>query len=404
MKRVAVTGLGCISALGGDVGQFGRALAAGESGIGPLTLIPTDRTVCKVAAEVKDYLPEQHFDAQQAQRLDRFAQFGVIAGRQAMRDAGLSPDRELGLRSAVIMGSGIGGLTTLEQGFERLYVKGQNRVYPLSVPKVMLNAAVSALSAEFGILGPCFAVSSACSSSNHAILQAFNMVRAGQVEVALTGGSEACLTFGMVKAWESLRVLAPDTCRPFSRERKGIVLGEGGAALVLEPLERAQARGAPIHAELLGCGMSSDAGDITLPDADGAARAMRAALLDAGLAPQQVDYINAHGTGTPANDTTETQAIHSVFGAHARRLAVSSTKSLHGHSLGAAGGMEAVAVIEALKSQKVPPTVNHLGADPACDLDYVPNQARAMTLRVALSNSFAFGGLNAVLAFGRHPD
>ncbi len=402
MQSVAVTGLGCISSLGRDVAEYWTALAAGSSGIGPLTIVPTERTSCKVAAEVKDYDPDGYFTAQQTQRLDRFAQFGVIAGRQAVQDAGLTFDRALGLRSAVIMGSGIGGLTTLDKGFQRLYVQGRNRIYPLSVPKVMLNAAVSALSADFGILGPCFAVSSACSSANHAILLAFNMVRTGQVDVAITGGNEACLTFGMVKAWESLRVLAPDTCRPFSKGRRGIVLGEGGGALVLEPLDRALGRGARVHAELVGCGMSSDAGDITLPDADGSARAIQHALRDADLAPEQVDYINAHGTGTLANDTTETQAIHRVFGAQARRLAISSTKSMHGHALGAAGGLEAVAVIEALKAQVVPPTINYIEADPDCDLDYVPNQARVLAMDVAISNSFAFGGLNAVLAFRRY--
>jgi len=401
-RRVAVTGLGCICALGCDVAAFGRALAAGASGIGALTIVPTERTSCKVAAEVPGYAPDDWFTHQETQRLDRFAQFGVIAGRQAMRDANFVPGREQGLRSAVIMGSGIGGLSTLDLGFQRLYVQGINKVYPLSVPKVMLNSGVSALSAQFGILGPCYAVSSACSSANHAIAQAFAMVRSGQVDLALAGGHEASLTFGMVKAWEALRVLAPDTCRPFSKGRQGIVLGEGGGALVLEPLDRALARGATIHAELVGCGMSSDAGDLTLPDADGAARAMQAALQDAGLAPQQVDYINAHGTGTLANDTSETRAIHQVFGAHAWRLAISSTKSMHGHALGAAGALEAVAAIQALKSQIVPPTINYLEPDPDCDLDYVPNQARAMPLEVALSNSFAFGGLNAVVAFRRY--
>ncbi len=399
--RVAVTGLGCISALGRNVREFQSALAGGVCGIGPLRQCATERTSCKVAAEVPDYRAEDWLDPQATQRLDRFAQFGVIAGREAVGDAGLVFDHELGLRSAVVLGSGIGGLQTLEAGYQRLYVDGFNKVYPLSVPKVMLNSAVSALSAEFGILGPCYAVSSACSSANHAIIQAFNMVRAGQVDVALTGGSEGCLTFGIVKAWEALRVLAPDVCRPFSDGRRGIVLGEGGGALVLERMDRALARGATSHAELLGCGMSSDAGDITLPDADGAARAMQGALRDAGVLPEQVDYINAHGTGTRANDATETQAIHRVFGAHAKRLAVSSTKSMHGHALGAAGGIEAVATICALKEQLAPPTVNYLEPDPDCDLDYVPNAAREMPLSLALSNSFAFGGLNAVVAFRR---
>lgn len=400
-RRVAVTGLGCICSLANNVEDFGQALAAGARGIGKLTIVPTERLGCKIAAEVSGYDQDQWFTPQEAQRLDRFAQFGVIAGRQAMLDAGFVTSREQGLRSAIIMGSGIGGLSTLDLGFQRLYVQGLNKVYPLSVPKVMLNAGVSALSMEFGILGPCFAVSSACSSANHAISQAFAMVRGGQVDLALTGGSEACLTFGMMKAWEALRVLAPDTCRPFSRGRQGIVLGEGGGALVLEPLDKALARGATIHAELVGCGMSSDAADLTLPDPDGATRAMQAALLDAGLAPEQVDYINAHGTGTPANDASETLAIHRVFGGHVHRLAVSSTKSMHGHALGAAGALEAVAAIQALKTQRAPPTINYMEPDPDCDLDYVPNQARAMAMDVALSNSFAFGGLNAVVAFRR---
>jgi nodulation protein E len=400
-RRVAVTGLGCICSLASNVEDFGQALAAGASGIGKLTIVPTERISCKIAAEVPGYDQDQWFTPQEAQRLDRFAQFGVIAGRQAMQNAGFMPSREQGLRSAIIMGSGIGGLSTLDLGFQRLYVQGLNKVYPLSVPKLMLNAGVSALSMQFGILGPCFAVSSACSSANHAISQAFAMVRGGQVDLALTGGSEACLTFGTMKAWEALRVLASDTCRPFSRGRQGIVLGEGGGALVLEPLDKALARGATIHAELVGCGMSSDAADLTLPDPDGATRAMQAALRDAGLAPEQVDYINAHGTGTQANDASETLAIHRVFGGHARRLAVSSTKSMHGHALGAAGALEAVAVIHALKTQRVPPTINYIEPDPDCDLDYVPNQARSMSMDVALSNSFAFGGLNAVVAFRR---
>ncbi|MBK5962811.1 beta-ACP synthase [Thiocystis minor] len=403
MRRVAVTGLGCICSQGRDVDEFSQALSSGTSGIGALTIVPTERTVCKVAAEVHGYDPDDWLMPQESQRLDRFAQFAVIAGREAMRAAGFVPSREQGLRSAVVMGSGIGGLSTLDIGFQRLYVEGHNKVYPLSVPKVMLNAGVSALSMQFGILGPCYAVSSACSSANHAISLAFAMVRSGQADLALTGGSEACLTFGMVKAWEALRVLAPDTCRPFSKGRQGIVLGEGAGALILEPLDLALARGATIHAELVGCGLSSDASDLTLPDPDGAARAMQAALLDAGLAPEQVNYINAHGTGTPANDASETRAIRAVFGAHAGRLAVSSTKSMHGHALGAAGALEAVATIQALKTQIAPPTINYLEPDPDCDLDYVANQARPMPIEVALSNSFAFGGLNAVVAFRRYP-
>ncbi len=404
MVRVVVTGLGSLSPLGLDTPSFWGALVEGHCGVGPLTRVPTDRLRCRIAAEVRGFVPEAHLDPQSVQRLDRFAQLGLVAGREAVRGAGLVFDRELGLRSAVILGSGIGGLETLEEGYRRLYVEGSNRIYPLSVPKVMLNAPVSGLAAEFGIRGPCFAVSSACSSANHAILQALSLIRSGQVEVALTGGTEACLTFGILKAWEALRVLAPDTCRPFCRERSGIVLGEGAGVLVLESLEHARGRGARIYAELVGGGLSSDAGDLTLPDPDGAARAMASALRDAGLNPEEVDYINAHGTGTRANDATETEAVHRVFGDQAQRLAISSTKSMHGHALGAAGGLEAIATVLALSEGVIPPTVNFGTPDPECDLDYVPNQARRAPVRAALSNSFAFGGLNAVLAFRRFAD
>jgi nodulation protein E len=251
--------------------------------------------------------------------------------------------------------------------------------------------------------GPTFAVASACASANHAIIQAAQMIRYGMADAAITGGTEACLTFGAIRAWEAMRVLADDTCRPFSANRRGLVLGEGAAIFVLESLEHAQARGAVILAELAGIGMTADATDIVMPSAEGGARAMSQALADAGLAPQDVDYINAHGTGTLANDPTETRAIHLAFGAHADRLAVSSTKSMHGHALGASGALELVAVIGALRDGVVPPTANLDKPDPACDLDYVPNTAREMPVRAALSNSFAFGGLNAVLALKRAP-
>jgi len=404
MRRVVVTGLGSVSPLGLDTRSFWQALVDGTSGVGPITAVPSERLKCRIAAEVRGFVPEAHLDPQSVQRLDRFSQFGLIAGREAVRDAGIGFDRALGLASAVILGSGIGGMNTLEEGYRRLYVEGSNRVYPLSVPKVMLNAPVSALAAEHGILGPCFAVSSACSSANHAIIQAFGLIRSGQVEVAITGGAESCLTFGMIKAWEALRVLAADTCRPFCRERSGIVLGEGAGVLVLESLEHARARGARIYAELAGGGLSSDAGDLTLPDPDGAARAIAAALRDARINPEDIDYINAHGTGTRANDATETEALHRVFGDHARRLAISSTKSMHGHALGAAGGLEAVATVLALSRGIIPPTMNFGTPDPDCDLDYVPNQARQGSLRAALSNSFAFGGLNAVLVLRSFSD
>jgi nodulation protein E len=398
-RRVAITGIGCISALGENAESFGKAVLTGQCGIGPLTVFPTERNLCKIAAECSGYSADAWFSLQEAQRLDRFAQFGVIAGREAMRRAGQNRGKFDGERAAVIMGACIGGLETMDAGYRRLLEQRQNKVHPLSVPMVMPSAAVSCLSTQFGILGPCFAITSACSSASHAIAIAFDMVRSGKVDLAMTGGSDASLTFGMVKAWEGLRVLAPDTCRPFSQGRQGLVLGEGGAALVLEPLDLARLRGAHIYAELLGAGMSADAFDLTLPNPEGGARAMSAALSDAGLEPDQVDYLNAHGTGTLANDISETRAIREVFGVHVKRLAVSSTKSMHGHTLGAAGALEAVATIVALQQQVAPPTMNFIGPDPECDLDVVHEQPRPMPIRLALSNSFAFGGLNAVLAF-----
>ena len=262
----------------------------------------------------------------------------------------------------------------------------------------MANAAASHVSMEFGITGPAFAVSSACASANHAIGLAFDMVRRGQMRAAIAGGSEACITVGSLKGWEALRVLATDTCRPFCRDRRGMVLGEGAGIFVLETLETARARGAPILAELAGFGMSADAADLVLPSETGAARAIAGALKDAGLAPERIDYVNAHGTGTAANDVAETRALRRVFGDHAGRLAVSSTKAVHGHALGAAGAIELVAAVRAITDGVVPPTANFTAPDPDCDLDYVPNEARERTVGAALSNSFAFGGLNAVLA------
>jgi nodulation protein E len=291
-------------------------------------------------------------------------------------------------------------MNTLDDSFKVLYGGGK-RVHPFTIPKLMVNAPASHISMRHGVTGPGYAIASACSSANHAIGVAFWMVRQGQVDVAITGGTEATITLGTMKGWEALRVVASDTCRPFSAGRKGMVLGEGAGIFVLEPFERAEARGAKIIAELAGFGMSSDAGDLVVPSADGAARAMRAALKDAGLGPEGIDYINAHGTGTPANDPTETAAIKTVFGEHARKLAVTSTKSVHGHALGAAGALELAITLCAMRDGRVPPTANFLGPDPACDLDYVPNESRALPIRAALSNSFAFGGLNAVLALRR---
>jgi len=401
VNRVVVTGLGTVSPVGQSSAAYWAALAAGRTGFGPPTIFDASRLNTKSVAEVNDFVAADHFDVRQIGFLDRVSQFAVVAAREAIGQSGLSFRNGLGARTAAIIGSGIGGQTTQDDNFKRIYADNAVRVHPLIIPRAMPNAPASQISMFFGIKGPTYAVSTACASATHSIGQAFHLVRAGAVACAVAGGAEAQLTTGTVKAWEAMRILAPDTCRPFSRERKGMVLGEGAAILVLEPLDHAAARGADILGEIVGFGMSADAGDLTAPDPDGMVRAMTAALADAALAPDAIDYVNAHGTGTTANDSTETAALHATFGAHAGRLAISSTKSMVGHALGAAGALEAVATLMALRDGVVPPTMNYLGPDPACDLDYVPNEARRRPLRAALSNSFAFGGLNAVLAFRR---
>jgi nodulation protein E len=398
-RRVAVTGIGVISAIGHNFQEFWIALQAGCCGIMPLEAV--DRTLLRFSngAEVRNYAPAQHFDEKELGLLDRFAQFGVIAAREAITAASIDWTTPLRESTAIITGSCVGGQTTEDEGFVNLYRNNSPRVNPFTIPRTMENAAASRISLETGVLGPTYTVSTACSSSNHAIGQAFWMVRSGAVEMAITGGSEAVFSLGFLKAWEAMRVVSPDTCRPFSKDRRGLILGEGAAMLVLEPLDAARARGAAILGEIVGFGMSSDAFHITQPSPDGAARAMRAALSDAGLDASQIGYINAHGTATLANDAAETTAIRKVFGAHADRLAVSSTKSMHGHTLGAAGAIEAAATLLALRHRILPPTANFSEPDPACDLDVIPNVARAAEIEFALSNSFAFGGLNAVLAF-----
>ena len=401
MNRVVVTGLGVFAALGKSAPEFAAALKAGRSAIGPLTTIRTEGLIYTIGAEVRDFDPTQHFDATKIALMDRFTLFGMMAAREAIADSGIEFRSGLGARTAAIVGSGVGGQTTLDENYYKIYAQGQKRLHPFTIPKLMINAPVSHITMENGITGPSFTVASACSSSNHAIGVAYHMVRSGSVDVAVTGGTEATIAPGTMKGWEALRVMAPDTCRPFSKDRKGMVLGEGAAILVLETLEHAKKRGAKIHAEIAGFGMTSDAGDIVLPAASGCAGAMSACLADGGIAPTDVGYVNAHGTGTTANDMTETKAIRMTFGEHARKLAVSSTKSMHGHALGGAGAIELAATIVALRDGVLPPTANFTEADPQCDLDYVPNEARAQQVEVAISNSFAFGGHNAVLAARR---
>jgi nodulation protein E len=393
--------MGIISALGADLAANWSSLSQGKAGISTIQLVDASKLRFQNGAEVHEYDPAQHFKSNQIDFLDRFAQFALIAARQALADSGLKITAELAGKMAVVTGSCVGGQTSQDAGFVNLYQKNSPRVHPLLIPRTMANAGASHISMEFGICGPVYTISTACSSANHAIGNAFWMVRSGQVEAAITGGSEAPFSMGLLKAWEAMRVVSPETCRPFSKDRKGLILGEGAGMLVLEPMEKALARGATIYGEIVGFGMSSDAGHITAPTLRGPAMAMQAALLDAGIAPEQVGYINAHGTGTQANDQTETRAIREAFGQSADKLAVSSTKSMHGHTLGAAGALEAVATVMAMREKIIPPTANFTTPDPDCDLDVVPNQARPAEIEYALSNSFAFGGLNAVLAFRR---
>jgi nodulation protein E len=404
-RRVAITGLGIISPLGLNLAESWKLLSEGCPAIGPLQDVDAARVALKMqnAAQVRGFDATQYFEAGKEAYVDRFAQFSVVAAREAIRDSGLHLTPELRENSAVICGSAVGGQSAIETGFEDLYVSGRGRVHPLTIPKTMANAGASQISMELGMTGPTYTVSTACSSANHAIGQAFRMVRDGAAELAMTGGSEAPFTLGLLKAWEAMRVIAPDTCRPFSKDRRGMILGEGGAMMILEPFEAAKARGAKIYAEICGFGMTSDAHHLTQPAVVGPSRAMLGALRESGLAPEQVGYINAHGTGTPGNDPVESRAIRAVFGAHADKLAVSSTKSLHGHALGAAGALEAVATVLAMFHGILPPTANYNEPDPECDLDYIPNKPRVAKVEAALSNSFAFGGLNAVIAFRAVP-
>jgi nodulation protein E len=399
MRRVVVTGVGVLSSIGNTVAQFEESLRAGRSGIGPITQVDTSRLRFHNAAEIRGFEPTEHFS--ELTWLDRFAQLGIVAARDAIADSGLTWNDELRGRTGVITGSCLGGIGTEDAYYFDFYHEDKSRFSPAAIPRIMSNAVASHVAMEQKFTGASFTTSTACSSANHAIGQAFCLIRQGTLDCALAGGSEAPIVPGHLKAWEGMRVVAPDTCRPFSKNRAGLILGEGAAMLVLETLEHAHARGAKIYAELAGFGMSADAHHLTNPLAEGAARAMNAALHDAGLSREQINYVNAHGTGTPANDSTETRALRQVFGPHADKLAISSTKSMHGHALGAAGALEAAATVLALSGNFIPPTANFLERDPACDLDVVPNEARDAQIEAALSNSFAFGGLNAVLAFRR---
>ncbi len=400
-RRVAITGAGVICALGKTASEFWSSLSAGRSAIAPITTVDCSSMRFQNGAEVPGYASQDHFEDRHAALMDRFAQFALIAAREAVRQSGIAWTNNLRESTAIVTGSCVGGKITEDAGFYDLYKRDRNRMDPLSIPRTMANAGASHISMDFGVTGPAFTTSTACASSAHAIGQAFWMVRNGVAELAIAGGSEAPFSYAFLKAWEGMRVVSPDTCRPFSIDRSGMILGEGGAMFVLEPLESAHARGAPVLGEVLGFGMSADASHITIPSAQGAARAMRMALRDAALPPEQIGYVNAHGTATRANDISETEALRLTFGNALDRIPVSSTKSMHGHGLGAGGALEAAATVLALRNGLLPPTANFTGPDPACALDVIPNTARPAQVTYALSNSFAFGGLNAVLVFGR---
>ena len=401
MNRVVITGIGVVSPVGCLLQDFWSALVEGHSAIGPFSVARSERLTARIAAQVSRFDPASLFEPKQLAAMDRFSQFAVAAARAAVLDSGLDISERLALDVATVIGNASSGQTTLDNAYFRLYGENSPRLHPLTIPRLMTSAGASQISMDLGLKGPTFCVGTACAAGTHAIGMAFHMLRSGQAPVAVAGGAEACLTTGTIKAWEALRVLSQDTCRPFSRTRSGLVLGEGAAVLLLEERAHALARGARVYAEILGFGMSADAGDITSSDPDGAARAMRAALRDARRNANEVHYVNAHGTGTMQNDRSETVALRDVFGPDVRRIAVSSSKAVLGHGLGAAGALEMAATALAIHRQTIPPTANFQEADPDCDLDVVPNVARQAKVNVAMSNSFAFGGLNAVLLASR---
>jgi len=398
MNRVVITGAGTINALGHSVPDTLAAMREGRCGIGPLEFRDVERLSIRIGGQVRGFEPQEQFNRQQLSLYDRFTQFTLIAAKQAIDQAGIEFSDELAARAGVVLGTAGGGVSTWDDNYRSVYEDGKNRVHPFVVPRLMNNAAASHVSMEYNLKGPSFTVSTACASSNHAMAQAFAMVRSGLAPVMVTGGSESMLCFGGVKAWEGLRVMSRDACRPFSLGRNGMVQGEGAGIFVFEEYEHARARGAEPLCEVAGFSMSSDAADIVMPSKQGAARAISGALRDGRIAPEDVGYINAHGTGTNANDKTECAAVADVFGAHADQLMISSTKSMHGHLIGGTGAVELLACIMALRDGVIAPTIGYEEPDPECALDVVPNQAREAKVSVVLSNAFAFGGLNAVLA------
>jgi 3-oxoacyl-[acyl-carrier-protein] synthase II len=409
-RRVVVTGLGALTPVGNTAEEFWTSLTQGRSGIGPITRFDTAEFSTRIAGEVRNFDPLAWVDKKEARRLDPFLQYAIAGAAMAVEDAALDTNRIEATRFGVLIGSGIGGITTLLETHQVLLSKGPDRVSPFFIPMMIINMASGLVSMRIGAKGPNSSVATACATGNHAIGDAFKLIQRGEADVMIAGGSEAIVVPLCIAGFSSLKALSTRNdeptraSRPFDADRDGFVCGEGAGVLVLEALDHAQRRDARIYAELVGYGLTGDAHHMTAPDpeGDGAARAMAGALKDGGLAPETVGYINAHGTSTPYNDRFETMAIKRVFGDHARHLAVSSTKSMTGHLLGAAGGIEAIATVLALHHGVLPPTINYETPDPECDLDYVPNQARKQDVEVAVSNAFGFGGTNATLAFRKH--
>lgn len=400
-RRVVVTGLGGVCSTGADVPEFWANAKKGYCGISRRTLsADAEHSITLPVAPIDGFEARIEGLGRDMSRADRFTQLAIAAADEAIKDAGVDFASGLGARTAAIIGTGIGGQTTIEQGYVGMMKHGR-RPHPLSILKFIPNAPSSWMSIRYGLNGPAFAISSACASGSHSIGVAADLIRYGAADAALAGASEAIMTFGAMETWKAMHIMSDELCRPFSKNRKGLIIGEGAGVLVLEEFDAAKKRGAKIYAEIVGFGMNADGKDMINPAVDGAAGAMKIALSTAGDADPEAIYINAHGTGTLLNDPTETKAIRSVFGADADKLIVSSTKSMHGHLLGAAGGIEAIAALKALDDGVVPPTINYDEPDPACDLDYCPNEARDRRIDLAVSNSFAFGGLNAVIAFRR---
>ncbi len=406
-RRVVVTGTGVVTPIGLTVDDFWASMKAGKCGVTALEGFPLEDLKILIAAQIKDFDPKvrlKHFQRDKlVMHADRYSWFAAAAADEAVKESGLAFPVANPYRAACIIGSGAGGLVTFEQSYRYLFLEGRRATHPLTLLRIIGSSASAHVGIEFGIKGPTFATCSACSTATHAIGIARDYIRHGVVDVAIAGASEAVITYGTMKAWQALHVLSPEGCYPFAKRRNGTVLGEGSGILVMESLEHAQARGAKILAEIVGYGMSSDAKDMVNPDIEGPIVAMRDALADAGLAPSDIEYLNAHGTATTINDANETRAIKGVFGNHAKNLAISSTKSMHGHPLGASGSIEAAACIRAMRENWVPPTIGLDEADPECDLDYIPNVGRDLEVNYAMSNSFAFGGLNAVIVFGPPP-